>query len=157
MKESTVSGSGQGSGQGVLAMASFPMQEWCEPYDLDTALYQGTVFPCLSKSFFAAEDVPCSFLKNAAADKLSDRERAMNEISMVGFAVNDLTLYLDTHPDCQQGISLMKKLLHRRYEGLAEYAAKYNPLTQLSIVTGTPDSTKFEWDEGPMPWEGGLI
>lgn len=140
-----------------LAMGSFPMQEWCEPYELSSALYNGTIFPCLNLNFYAAEEIPCPFCSNASDSKLSEREKAMNEIAMIGFAVNDLTLYLDTHPDCQQGIQLMKELLQKRLDGLADYAAKYNALTQLSIVTGNPESNKYEWDEGPMPWEGGLV
>lgn len=141
----------------TLAMGTFPKQEWCEPYELSSALYNGTIFPCLNMNFFAAEDIPCPFCDSTAVSKLSERERAMNEIAMVSFAINDLTLYLDTHPDCQNGIKLMKELLQRRLDALADYAAKYNALTQLSIVTGNPDSQKYEWDEGPMPWEGGLI
>ena len=141
----------------TLAMGTFPKQEWCEPYELGSALYNGTIFPCLNMNFFAAEDIPCPFCDSTTVSKLSEREKAMNEIAMVGFAINDLTLYLDTHPDCQNGIKLMKELLQRRLDALADYAAKYNALTQLSIVTGNPDSHKYEWDEGPMPWEGGLI
>ena len=83
-----------------LAMGSFPMQEWCEPYELSSALYNGTIFPCLNLNFYAAEEIPCPFCGNASDSKLSEREKAMNEIAMIGFAVNDLTLYLDTHPDC---------------------------------------------------------
>ncbi len=138
----------------VLAMCSFPKQKWCEPYEWNTALYQGTIFPCLNLMFYAAEEIPCSFLDSAG---LSDREKAMNQISMIGFAINDLTLYLDTHPDCEQGKELMKDLLKKRLDGLADYAEKYDPLTQLSIITGNPASPKYEWDEGPAPWEGGLI
>lgn len=140
-----------------LAMGTFPKQEWCEPYELDSALYNGTVFPCLNMNFFAAEDIPCPFCDSNTLFKLSEREKAMNEIAMVGFAINDLTLYLDTHPDCPKGNRLMKELLQRRLDALADYAAKYNALTQLSIITGNPDSQKHEWGEGPMPWEGGLI
>lgn len=139
----------------TLAMGSFPMQNWCEPYALDTALFQGTIFPCLNLEFHAAGEIPCPFTDSAQS--LSQREQAMNEISMVGFAINDLTLYLDTHPGCKNGQKLMKELLRRRLDGLADYAAKYHPLTQLSIVTGNPDSPRDQWDEGPMPWEGGLI
>ena len=38
-----------------LAMASVPMQEWCEPYDFETALTEGTIFPCLNLEFYDAE------------------------------------------------------------------------------------------------------
>ena len=48
-------------------------------------------FPCLNMQFYAAEKIPCSFLDDAG---FSQREKAMNEISMVGFAINDLMLYL---------------------------------------------------------------
>ena len=47
-------------------------------------------FPCLNMQFYAAEKIPCSFLDDAG---FSQREKAMNEISMVGFAINDLVLY----------------------------------------------------------------
>lgn len=139
-----------------LAMGSFPMQEWCEPYELSTSLFHGTVFPCLNMKFHAAENIPNPF-SDSACENLSEREKLMNEICMVGFAINDLTLYLDTHPDCKQGNKLMKELLQKRLDSLAVYAAKYNALTQLSIVIGKPGSHNYEWDEGPMPWEGGHI
>lgn len=139
------------------AMGSFPKQEWCEPYDLNTSLYHGTIFPCLNLNFFAAEEIPCPFCNESVTSQLTEREKAMQQISMVGFAINDLTLYLDTHPDCTKGKQLMKELLKKRLDTLADYAAKYNALTQLSIVTGNTDSAKYDWDEGPMPWEGGLI
>lgn len=165
----------------TLAMAAFPMQEWCEPYKPDTALCQGTLFPCLNLKFHAAEESAGPLLENAQTGELSEREKAMNDISAVGFAVNDLTLYLDTHPGCRKGIALMRELLQKRLDGLADFAARFYPLTQLSIVTGSPDAAKipdaakdaditkdagaakdsdavkYEWDEGPMPWEGGLV
>lgn len=139
-----------------LAMGSFPMQEWCEPYEWNIALYNGTIFPSLNLNFFAAEEIPCPFCDNASS-KLSEQEKALNDICMVGFAINDLTLYLDTHPDCPNGMKLLMELLQKRLDGLADYAKKYNPLTQLSIVTGTPDIDKYTWDEGPLPWEGGNL
>lgn len=134
-------------------MASVPMQEWCEPYDFATALYSGTLFPCLNLSFFDAEDIPCPFCDKPALTKASEQEKALLEIFKVGFAINDLTLFLDTHPDCQNGINMMKELLQQRLDGLSEYAKNYYPLTQLSIVTGIPDSKQYEWDEGPLPWD----
>ena len=60
-----------------LAMGSFPIQKWCEPYELDSALYNGTIFPCLNMNFYAAEDIPCPFCDKSA---VSEREKAMNEI-----------------------------------------------------------------------------
>ena len=36
----------------VIAMASVPCQVWSEPYDMATALKEGTIFPDLNKPFF---------------------------------------------------------------------------------------------------------
>lgn len=141
----------------TLAMASVPIQEWCEPYDLETALKEGTVFPSLNLEFFKAEDIRSSLKSGSALDKASERECLMNEINTVSFAINDLTLYLDTHPTCQNGLSLFKELLQHRLDLLAEYAEKYNPLTQISMITGNPETAEYGWGEGPAPWEGGLI
>lgn len=137
-----------------LAMASFPKQEWCEPFPLDTALANGTLFPCLNLEFFKAEKVPCPACNEAGA---SPQEKKQFELDTISFAINDLTLYLDTHPDCPKGLNLLKELLQKRLTLLAEYAREYSPLTMISMITGTPDTDTFNWTEGAIPWEGGTI
>lgn len=142
----------------TLAMATVPKQQWCEPYDLDKALKEGTIFPCLNLEFFDAKEIKSSLdSKPSALDKASGREKMMNEITTISFAINDLTLYLDTHPTCQKGLTLFKELLNKRLNLLAEYAKQYNPLTQISMITGNPETEEYGWGEGPCPWEGGLI
>ncbi|MCI8373009.1 MAG: spore coat protein CotJB [Lachnospiraceae bacterium] len=56
----------------------------------------------------------------------------MKEIYAVSFALNDLTLYLDTHPDCQKGARIYHELLKL----LTQFARKFYPLTHLSVITG---------------------
>ena len=138
----------------TLAMATIPMQKWCEPSDYKTALQVGTIFPSLDLEFFKSVS---GFSPACCSGASSEKESSMDEINAVSFAINDLTLYLDTHPKCPEGLKLFKELLARRVELLADYAAKYNPLTQLSIATGTPDANAYSWAEGPLPWEGGHI
>lgn len=147
------------SQQETLAMATVPLQEWCEPYDWDTALAEGTIFPCLNLPFFLAPKGQTTLHpKGVSLDaKVKEREELMNKITSISFAINDLTLYLDTHPDCAKGAPLFYELTKTRLELLAEYAKKYNPLTQSSIVTGNLSSEHYEWAEGPMPWEGACI
>ncbi len=36
----------------VLAIATIPMQPWEQPYDPQTALKHGTIFPCLNLPFY---------------------------------------------------------------------------------------------------------
>lgn len=76
---------------------------------------------------------------------------------LINFAINDLTLYLDTHPNCPKGTALFHQLLEQRLALLSDFAGKFYPLTQTSMVTGKYDQTQYGWSEGPMPWEGACI
>ncbi len=143
----------------TLAMASIPKQNWCEPYDYKTALMEGTIFPCLNLPFFKAEigDSTLNTATISANPEENEREQMMTELSTISFAINDLTLYLDTHPNCQNGLALFKELLQKRLDLLATFADKFYPLTQISMITGENDTNCYGWGEGPAPWEGGLI
>lgn len=142
----------------TLAMATVPKQNWCEPYDFETALMEGTIFPCLNLPFYKAEKVESTLCcSGASSPEQKKREEMMTGLSTISFAINDLTLYLDTHPDCKNGLTLFKELLEKRLDLLADFAKSFYPLTQISMVTGTPETTCYGWGEGPMPWEGGCI
>ncbi len=142
-----------------LAMASVPKQEWCEPYDLLTALAEGTIFPCLNLTFYKAPAGKCDCKTSSSMSDMSqkNREEMMSRLTAVSFAINDLTLYLDTHPDCPKGTALFYQLLEERLTLLSEFAGKFYPLTQTSMVTGTFNQNQYGWSEGPMPWEGACI
>lgn len=142
-----------------LAMASIPKQEWCEPYDLLTALAEGTIFPCLNLTFYKAPAGKCSCKTSSSVSDKSqkNREEMMSQLSAVSFAINDLTLYLDTHPDCPNGLALFYQLLEQRLTLLSDFAREFYPLTQTSMVTGDYDHNQYGWSEGPMPWEGACI
>lgn len=144
---------------GHLAMASVPKQEWCEPYDLFKALEEGSIFPCLNLPFYKAPVGKSNC--RTAGDSLNvtqkNREEMMSYITAISFSINDLALYLDTHPDCPKGVSLFYQLLEKRLKLLTEFAEKFYPLTQTSMVTGELDRNQYGWSEGPMPWEGACI
>lgn len=142
-----------------LAMASIPKQEWCDPYDLCTALEEGSIFPCLNLPFHKAPVGKCkSKTSGSALDPLQKkREELMSQLAEVSFAINDLTLYLDTHPDCPKGTELFYDLLKKRLAILTEFAEKFYPLTQTSMVTGDYNQKQYGWSDGPMPWEGACI
>lgn len=142
-----------------LAMASVPKQEWCEPYDLLTALAEGTIFPCLNMTFYKVPEGKCKCRTCGSTSDISqkNREELMSELAAVSFAINDLTLYLDTHPDCPKGTALFYQLLEERLTLLSTFAGKFYPLTQASMVTGNYNQNQYGWSEGPMPWEGACI
>lgn len=142
-----------------LAMGSVPKQEWCEPYDPLTSLMEGTVFPCLNLTFYKAPEGKsnCKICSSLSGASQKNREEMMSALTAVSFCLNDLTLYLDTHPDCKKGLALYYELLEKRLNLLSEFAGKFYPLTQISVITGDYDRNQYGWPEGPMPWEGACI
>lgn len=76
----------------------------------------------------------------------------MNTINEVSFAVDDIKLYLDTHPDDGKALDFFKEKSMIRNEALKAYAAQYGPLT---IDTGDDTcSRQWDWVMQPWPWEG---
>lgn len=76
----------------------------------------------------------------------------MNTINEVSFAVDDIKLYLDTHPDDEKALDFFKEKSMIRNEALKAHAAQYGPLT---IDTGDDTcSRQWDWVMQPWPWEG---
>ena len=81
----------------------------------------------------------------------------MMEIDQISFAVNDLTLYLDTHTDCMHGLELFGKLQARCTQLLEDFARLFYPLTIDSMSGRAAGGTgQFSWGDCPAPWEGGM-
>ncbi len=58
-----------------------------------------------------------------------DKKSLLNEINECSFAVNDMLLYLDTHPCDEAALSYFMEHKNRRIAALKEYAKYYGPLT----------------------------
>ena len=69
--------------------------------------------------------------------QMPSREKLLAWIDQVSFAVVEMNLYIDTHPEDE--------------EALKQYAEQYDPLT---IDTANDRmSRSFEWVMQPWPWE----
>ncbi|MCI8854709.1 MAG: spore coat protein CotJB [Lachnospiraceae bacterium] len=73
-------------------------------------------------------------------------------IDMVSFACLETSLYLDTHPDCQEALAYYQKHLSLRRQALEEYARFFGPLT---LDTAGSMEDRWAWISQPWPWEGG--
>lgn len=75
----------------------------------------------------------------------------LTKIQEVGFALTDLNLYLDTHPECTQGLELFKKLAATLKSLKSDYTAKYGPL----YARDSDNPAFFQWvkDGYKWPWE----
>ena len=78
-----------------------------------------------------------------------NRREMINKIRSLDFAITELALYLDTHPDDQKALCLHKKYARECKELKDKYQKVYGPLT-----INYP-CNKWRWLEEPWPWERG--
>lgn len=86
-----------------------------------------------------------------SSSQSSNRRKMMQEINEASFAVNDILLYLDTHPCDEKAMEFYRKNASRRNELLCRYAREFGPLTIDSAVDSCSDT--FQWAQQPFPWE----
>ena len=78
-----------------------------------------------------------------------EREEMLMIIRELNFAVIELGLYLDTHPEEQRALCLHRKYVKELKELMDKYQKVYGP---LSIYF---PCNKWRWLEEPWPWERG--
>lgn len=77
------------------------------------------------------------------------RREMMEQIKCYNFAIIELALYLDTHPDDEKALCLHRKYAKEYKELKDKYQKIYGPLT-----INYP-CNKWRWLEEPWPWERG--
>lgn len=74
-------------------------------------------------------------------------------INQVSFAVDDVKLYLDTHPCDTAALDFFYEHSKTRNQALKEYAKYYGPLTIDTASTSCSD--RWNWINEPWPWQEG--
>ena len=67
------------------------------------------------------------------------------------FAIDELGLFLTTHPDDQEVLDLYWTYIRLGQEGRAKYQKLYGPLLQTDITAGNG----YQWLKDPWPWDEG--
>ena len=138
-------GTMEGSLPGKCASLAFPYIPVqgvnAERYDQAQALAAGTLFPGLNLPFF-----------RAVKSKMNCDNTALCELMALGFAINELGLYLDTHQSDKEALALYIDYVNLAKEGRKRYEAAYGPLQQESVT-----AAGYTWINDPWPWdlEGG--
>lgn len=81
------------------------------------------------------------------------RAQLMQYINEVSFAVDDILLYLDTHPHDENALCFYHENVAKRIAAMNYYSTQYGPLTV--DLAHDNSSRSWEWVEQPWPWEGG--
>ena len=121
-----------------MAFPYVPMQGMnAERYDQAQALAAGTLFPGLNMPFF-----------RAVKSKMNCDNNALCELMALGFALNELGLYLDTHKDDKEALALYVNYANLAKEGRRRYEAAYGPLRQSAVT-----EAGYTRLNDPWPWE----
>lgn len=78
-----------------------------------------------------------------------NQKQLMNYINTVSFALDDVTLFLDTHPENQEALAFYNNLKEKRIQAVNDYTRFYGPLTRCNVNSGN----KWAWNQGPWPWQ----
>lgn len=106
-------------------------------YEARKGLVRGTLYPGL--------DLPFMGMINKKELPVTP----LTELQALGFAIQELALYLDTHRDDREALELYRSYQQLYNKGREEYAKKHGPLNHgmMSQADG------FDWLDDPWPWE----
>ena len=80
----------------------------------------------------------------------NEKERTpLTELQALGFAVQELALYLDTHRDDREALELYRSYQQLYEKILEEYRKNHGPLNHMS----PSNAEHFDWLDDPWPWE----
>lgn len=78
----------------------------------------------------------------------SMREMHLFRVARLSFMVDDLQLFLNTHPQCQEAFALLKRYQSLEKAAQDEYQRLYGPIT----LDHMQDDCQYSWVSGPWPW-----
>ncbi|WP_434311553.1 spore coat protein CotJB [Hominifimenecus sp. rT4P-3] len=142
-----------------LAIATVPCQPWGERFTEEQAFKNGTIFKDLYLPFFAAEENCGCKKEERLRQKAKGEDEAciLQQLDEISFYLDDLNLYLDTHPQDKEAIELYCEYSQKRAQLKQEYDKQFGPLTRDCIWKCEGSKDTFCWQEGPMPWEGACV
>ncbi len=81
------------------------------------------------------------------------KEKAMlkRRLYELDFAIYELILFSDSHPDCRKALELMGEYRKKREETAAEYREKFGEL--IITAADAPTDCRWKWIDDPWPWE----
>ncbi len=79
------------------------------------------------------------------------QERMLAQVQELEFALLELHLYLDTHPEDAAALATFNELLPRFHEARRAYEAAYGPLGSFGHTSR--ELASWTWTAEPWPWE----
>lgn len=106
-------------------------------YEARKGLVRGTLYPGL--------DLPFMGMVNGREKPVT----VSTEMQSLGFAVQELALYLDTHPKDAEALVLYRAYQKALKNAMMEYSKRKGPLSHMDPC----DAECYTWPDDPWPWE----
>lgn len=78
---------------------------------------------------------------------MSEQELMLRRISTLDFAIVELSLYMDTHPDDQEVNMKLNDYKEKNNALREQYQAKYGPISSKNM-----EENRWRWISDPWPW-----
>jgi spore coat protein JB len=80
---------------------------------------------------------------------ISEQKKLMKRLQICDFTLDEMGLYLDTHPDDICGLEYFKKYQLLKQQALLDYISKFGPIDSENYVY----EDRYTWVDNPWPWE----
>lgn len=106
-------------------------------YEARQGMVRGTLFPGL--------DLPFMGMINEKELPVTP----LSELQVLGFAIQELALYLDTHRDDREALELYRGYQQMYQRCREEYRKSHGPMSHMH----PSESETYDWLDDPWPWE----
>lgn len=83
-------------------------------------------------------------------ETMSGKCEAMKKLQAISFVLDDLRLFLDTHPFDTQVMNKYEEVKLQREQALNAYESNYGPIETYKVKS----DNHWTWVDSPWPWEG---
>lgn len=81
---------------------------------------------------------------------MTEQQNMMRRLQVQSFVLDDVRLYLDTHPDDQRALAYYQKYRKLKEQTEVEYVRAFGPINSCQVDS----DTRWTWVDTPWPWEG---
>lgn len=82
---------------------------------------------------------------------MNERMKLRRKLYELDFAIYELILFLDSHPESARALGLMREYREKRDAVMAEYRKKFGDL--IITANDAPAEENWKWIDGPWPWD----
>ncbi len=80
---------------------------------------------------------------------MREREALLQKIRQYDFTLKELSLYLDTHPNCRRAMAMFGKYKKLRSDAVKEFIRRFGPIRPEQSAA----EEHWDWIDDPWPWE----